>query len=144
MDLAATLELLRERLEPTAQANKAMLQIECPRGLAIRGDAHAVRSAVENVAANALEALQSLGGGGKLALRAERRDGAVELLVAGQRSRHPQPVLNALFSPFSSGHGSTGLGLPIARALARAGGGDLVCTDAGPGRTTFRFTFQAA
>jgi signal transduction histidine kinase len=143
VDLAATLDLLRERLEPTAQANKAMLQIECPRGLAIRGDAHAVRSAVENVAANALEALQSLGGGGKLALRAERRDGAVELLVQDNGPGIPQPVLNALFSPFSSGHGSTGLGLPIARALARAGGGDLVCTDAGPGRTTFRFTFQA-
>src|SRR4051812_21922292 len=41
VDLAATLDLLRERLEPTAKASKAMLQIDCPRGLAIRGDAHA-------------------------------------------------------------------------------------------------------
>jgi signal transduction histidine kinase len=143
VDLAATLDLLRERLEPTAQANKAMLQIECPRGLCIRGDAHAVRSAVENVAANALEALQSLGGGGRLALKAEQRDGRVELLVQDNGPGIPESVLQALFSPFSSGHGSTGLGLPIARALARAGGGDLVCTDASAGRTTFRFTFQA-
>jgi len=144
VDLAATLELLRERLEPTAQANKAMLQIECPRGLAIRGNAHAVRSAVENVAANALEALHSLGSGGRLALKAERRNGVVELLVQDNGPGIPETVLQALFSPFSSGHGSTGLGLPIARALARAGGGDLVCTDPAAGRTTFRFTFQAA
>lgn len=144
VDLAATLDLLRERLEPTAQANKATLVIECPRGLSIRGDAHAVRSAVENVAANALEALQTLGGGGTLALRAEQRNGVVELVVRDNGPGIPEPVLQALFSPFSSGHGSTGLGLPIARALARAGGGDLVCTDPAPGRTTFRFTFQAA
>jgi signal transduction histidine kinase len=144
VDLAATLDLLRERLAPTVQATKAVLQIDCPRGLAIRGDAHAVRSAVENVAANALEALQAAGSGGRLALRARQQDGTVELIVQDDGPGIPEPVHQALFAPFASGHGSTGLGLAIARALARAGGGDLVCTDAAPGRTTFRFTFQAA
>jgi signal transduction histidine kinase len=144
VDLAATLDLLRDRLAPTVQATKAVLQIDCPKGLAIRGDAHAVRSAVENVAANALEALQATGSGGKLALRARQRNGTVELIVQDDGPGIPEPVHQALFAPFASGHGSTGLGLAIARALARAGGGDLVCTDAAPGRTTFRFTFQAA
>ncbi|HTO95545.1 MAG TPA: HAMP domain-containing sensor histidine kinase [Myxococcales bacterium] len=144
VDLAATLDLLRERLAPTVQATKATLQIDCPKGLAIRGDAHAVRSAVENVAANALEALQTGGTGGRLALRARQQDGTVELIVQDDGPGIPEAVHQALFAPFASGHGSTGLGLAIARALARAGGGDLVCTDAAPGRTTFRFTFQAA
>ncbi len=144
VDLFATLEQLRERLQPTAQASRAALQIECPKGLSIRGDAHAVRSAVENVAANALEALQATGSGGRLALRAEQRDGTVELLIQDDGPGIPDTVREALFAPFASGHGSTGLGLAIARALARAAGGDLVCSDASAGRTTFRFTFHAA
>ena len=144
VDLSATLEQLRERLQPTAQASNAVLQIECPKGLSIRGDAHAVRSAVENVAANALEALHGGTRGGRLALRAEQKNGVVELTVQDDGPGIPETVREALFAPFASGHGSTGLGLAIARALARAGGGDLICSDAAAGRTTFRFTFQAA
>lgn len=143
VDLSATLDELRKRLAPTAQATRATLEIDCPRGLAVRGDAHALRSAVENVAANALEALQDRGGGGKLSLKAERRNGNIELVVQDDGPGIPDAVRSRLFTPFSSGHEGTGLGLAIARALARAGGGDLTCTDSGPGRTTFRFTFQA-
>jgi signal transduction histidine kinase len=143
VDLAGTLEELRKRLNPTAQAARAVVHIECPRGLAVRGDAHALRSAVENVAANALEALGSRGAGGRLALRAERRNGQVELVVQDDGPGIPEPLKSRLFTPFSSGHEGTGLGLAIARALTRAGGGELVCTDSAPGRTIFRFTFQA-
>lgn len=142
IDLAAALEELRERLKPTLEATRATVEIDCPRGLAVRGDAHAVRTAVENVAANALEALQSKGTGGRLALRAQQFDGKVELTVQDDGPGIPIDVKTRLFTPFSSGHNGTGLGLAIARALARAGGGDLVCSDAAPGRTTFRFTFQ--
>ena len=144
VDLAGTLEELRQRLNPTLQATRAVLQIECPRGLAVRADAHALRAAVENVAANALEALQSRGGGGTLALRAERRDGVVDLLVQDDGPGITEQQRSRLFAPFSSGHTGLGLGLAIARALARAVGGDLVCADSTAGRTTFRFTFQSA
>ena len=144
VDLAGALEELRQRLTPTLQAARAALEIDCPRGLSVLGDAHALRSAVENVAANALEALQSRGSGGRLALRAERRDGAVDLIVQDDGPGIPDGLKDRLFAPFASGHNGTGLGLPIARALARAGGGDLICTDSAAGRTTFRFTFPSA
>jgi signal transduction histidine kinase len=144
VDLSFTLEELRQRLNPTLQATRAVLEIDCPRGLAVRGDAHALRSAVENVAANALEALQSRGGGGKLALRAQRRDDLVDLMVQDDGPGIAEDLRDRLFAPFASGHNGTGLGLPIARALARAGGGDLICTDSAAGHTTFRFTFQSA
>ncbi len=144
VDLSLTLEELRQRLSPTVSATRATLEIDCPRGLAVRGDAHALRTAVENVAANALEALQSQGGGGRLTLRAESHEHAVDLVVEDDGPGIPQDLRNRLFSPFASGHSGTGLGLAIARALARAGGGDLVCSDSGPGRTTFRFTFPSA
>lgn len=144
VDLAGALEELRERLSPMLRATRAALEIDCPRGLAVRGDAHALRSAVENVAANALEALQGRGTGGKLALRVEQHDGLVELLVQDDGPGIPADVRERLFTPFSSGNEGTGLGLAIARALARAGGGDLVCARSDPGRTTFRFTFRSA
>jgi signal transduction histidine kinase len=67
----------------------------------------------------------------------------VQLTVQDDGPGIPDDLKTRLFTPFSSGHSGTGLGLAIARALARAGGGDLVCTDSAPGRTTFRFTFQA-
>ena len=136
--------MVRERLSPTLQETAAVLHIECPRGLSVRGDAHAVRSAVENVAANALEALHARGPGGKLSLRAARVDGVVELVVQDDGPGVPEQLQPRLFTPFSSGDGGTGLGLAIARALARAGGGDLIFAGSASGRTTFRFTFQAA
>ena len=144
VDLSGTLEELRARLNPTLQASRAQLEIDCPRGLSVRGDAHALRSAVENVVANALEALRSRGGGGKLALRALRRDDLVELVVQDDGPGIPVELRDRLFAPFASGHNSTGLGLPIARALARAGGGELVCDNSTAGHTAFRFTFQSA
>jgi len=144
LDLSGTLELLRGRLTPTALETRAVLRIECPRGLAVHGDAHAVRTAVENVAANALEALQTRGTGGTLLLVAEQRNGAVDLRVQDDGPGIPEHLKSDLFSPFASGHSGTGLGLAIARALARASGGDLVCERSDPGNTTFRFTFQPA
>ncbi len=138
------LELLRGRLAPTVLETRAVLRIECPRGLAVHGDAHAVRTAVENVAANALEALQTRGIGGTLSLVAEQRNGSVDLRIHDDGPGIPEYLKSDLFSPFASGHSGTGLGLAIARALARASGGDLVCEHSDPGNTTFRFTFQPA
>ena len=144
IDLARALEMVRERLTPALQETATVLHIECPRGLSVRGDEHAVRSAVENVAANALEALQARGPGGKLSLRAARKDGTVELVIQDDGPGVPEQLQPRLFTPFASGDGGTGLGLAIARALARAGGGDLVFAGSAGGRTTFRFTFQPA
>jgi len=144
LDLSGALELLRTRLTPSVTATRAVLRIDCPRGLIVHGDSHAVRTAVENVAANALEALKIRGTGGTLELRAEQHDGAVDLWVRDDGPGIPEHLKPELFSPFASGHSGTGLGLAIARALARASGGDLTCEYSEPGNTTFRFTFQAA
>ena len=144
--LENTLEELRGRLSPLAAAANTTLVIECGRELAVQADPLALRSAVENVAANALEAIQRRGEGGTLRLRArapEEQSGMVELLVEDDGPGIPERLRERLFTPFTTGSASgTGLGLAIARALARAGGGDLVCSDWGPGGTTFRFTFQ--
>jgi signal transduction histidine kinase len=144
VDLLAVLEDMKARLSSAASLSRSAVVVECPRGLSVRADSLALRSAVENVAANALEALQARGRGGKLILRARGEDsGRVELLVEDDGPGIPEPVRARLFTPFVSGSsGGTGLGLAIARALARAGGGDLVCADPSPGHTRFRFTFN--
>jgi signal transduction histidine kinase len=142
LDLARTLDELQRRIAAAARAGGTEVLVDCPRGLAVKADALALRSAVENVAANALEALQQNGRGGKLALRGRMVDGVIELLVEDNGPGIPDEVRPRLFTPFSSGRESTGLGLAIARALARAGGGDLTCTDPSAGHTCFRFTFQ--
>ena len=141
LELATALADLQKRIAAAARANGTELIVDCPRGLAVRGDPLALRSAVENVVANALEALQQNGRGGRLALRARQMDGVVELTVEDDGPGIPEEVLPRLFTPFSSGRESTGLGLAIARALARANGGDLTCADPSSGHTCFRFTF---
>ena len=144
LDLSALLDELKARLAQAARASGSSVLVDCPRGLAVRADSLALRSAVENVAANALEALHARGPGGRLTLRA-RGDatGAVELSVEDDGPGIAEPLRARLFTPFVSGSANgTGLGLAIARALARAGGGDLTCAEAHPGCTRFRFTFQ--
>jgi signal transduction histidine kinase len=58
LELASALADLHRRIATAARANGTELFVDCPRGLAVRGDAFALRSAVENVVANSLEALQ--------------------------------------------------------------------------------------
>jgi signal transduction histidine kinase len=139
VDISDALDDVHKRIAGAARAALTEVTLECPRGLLVRADALALRSAVENVVANALEALSARGG--HLSLRARQLDNVVELVIEDDGPGIPERVRSRLFTPFSSGGESTGLGLAIARALARAGGGDLTCSDARPGRTAFRFTF---
>ena len=142
VDLAYALQELQKRVASAARMSGTEIAVDCPRGLAVRADALAVRSAVENVVANALEALQQNGAGGRLSVRARALDGIVELTVEDNGPGIPEEVRSRLFMPFASGRESTGLGLAIARALARASGGELTCIDPREGHTCFRFTFQ--
>ncbi len=144
IDVSPALAEVRQRLLPSALLARTEIVVDCPRELRVRIARLAIRSAVENVAANALEALQSRGRGGRLSLRGRAipLERVVELVVEDDGPGIPDSLRPRLFVPFAASHkGSTGLGLAIARALARAAGGDLVCTDASPGYTQFRFTF---
>jgi signal transduction histidine kinase len=140
IDLSIVLGDFQERIASAARDSGAQVIIECPRGLVVRADPIALRSALENVAANALEALRATRGG-HLVIRAHQTGDLVELTIEDDGPGIPPNIRERLFTPFSSGGGGTGLGLSIARALARAGGGDLVCLAAEPRYTVFRFTF---
>jgi signal transduction histidine kinase len=140
VDLSVILEDLLGRLASAARESGAQVMIDCPRGLLVRADPLALSSAVENVAANALDALRKVRGG-RLSISARQAGELVQLTVEDDGPGIPPALRERLFTPFSSGGTGTGLGLTIARALARAGGGELVCVAAEPRYTVFRFTF---
>ena len=72
-------------------------------------------------------------------------DGTAVIDLADDGPGMPENVLGNLFRPFSSGRkGGTGLGLVIARDIARAHNGDVELASTGAGGTTFRVTLPGA
>jgi two-component system sensor histidine kinase KdpD len=72
----------------------------------------------------------------------------VAITVANDGRSIPVPERERIFDRFYRGAdarqtgGGSGLGLFVARKIARAHGGDLVLADAGPPRVTFRLTIR--
>lgn len=81
----------------------------------------------------------------KLTLSMRKDEGIIYIDVSDTADGLPPKAQENLFKAFaaSSGHGNTGLGLTIAKELARDQGGDLALRDTGPEGTTFTVTFNA-
>jgi len=91
-----------------------------------------------NLIRNAGEALRETGG--VISVSAARAGGSLQIDIADNGPGVPEAVRGKLFEPFASGPGGTGLGLVIARDLARGHGGDLVLLSSRPGGSIFRIT----
>jgi len=96
-------------------------------------------------------ALQHTPPGGVVSLRSERRPEAAVVQVADTGEGIQPGHLERIFERFyrvdgpSAASGGAGIGLTIARGIARAHGGDLTAASAGPGRgATFTVTVPAA
>lgn len=94
-----------------------------------------VRIILENLLGNAIEALQGERAGGQVEVEVEPSGTAVTVRVKDDGPGIPAAVQDDLFEPLATtkAHG-LGLGLPIARALARAMGGELAI-EGGSGKT---------
>lgn len=92
-----------------------------------------------NLARNAVEASE---GSGEVRIAARRSAGAVEVEVADAGPGLAQVAREHLFEPFtgSARPGGVGLGLAIARELARGHGGDLTLVKSDASGTTFRLS----
>jgi signal transduction histidine kinase len=107
-----------------------VVRIESDGPVYANADPTFVRTILENLLDNGLQALQERGGG-SIAIRiASERDHAV-IRVSDDGPALDASARAALFEPLrtTKAHG-LGLGLPIARALARAMSGDLVLDEA--------------
>ncbi|MCC6470528.1 MAG: HAMP domain-containing histidine kinase [Alphaproteobacteria bacterium] len=103
--------------------------------LQISADRDQLYRAISNLARNAMEA-----GAGRIAFKAARTAERVGMIVGDDGPGIPAAAREHLFQPFagSTRRGGTGLGLPIAREVLRAHGGDVTLQESGPGGTRFR------
>ena len=99
-----------------------------------------------NLFRNARQAVEGAGRTtGAVRLSAAHDDGRVRVEVADDGPGVPARVLARLFQPFGGGAspGGSGLGLAVARDLARAHGGELELVRTGAHGATFRLTLPA-
>ncbi len=155
LDLAAVAVTAAERLRPQFDyANVALvIDVDNPPGpLPVRGDSDRLAQVLSNLLGNALGHTPP---SGTVTLRCGRDRAMAFVDVVDTGPGIPDDELERIFERFyrRSGDGEStvgplragrGIGLTIARSLARAQGGDVVASSAGPGRgATFRMTIPS-
>lgn len=154
LDLTEVAVAASERLRPQFEHEQVTLVADTAEAaLVVRGDRDRLTQVVTNLLGNALGHTPS---GGTVMVR-PGRDGAMAWIdVTDTGSGVPPEELERIFERFYRGPDGTsppgrsvragrGIGLTIARSLARAHGGDVVASSAGPMTgATFRVTIPLA
>lgn len=107
------------------------------------------RTAMRRALRNLMENAQRYGGNVHVVV--QQRDGIAQVSIADQGPGIPEKELEAVFNPFtrletsrSRETGGIGLGLPIARAIFRAHGGDVTLSNRSAGGLNARVTMPVA
>ena len=135
VDLAPVLAAFVEHRRRSMPGGGESLELSCPGSLPSVGNAGAVQTILENLADNAFKyGARSL----RLLASGDARHATLQVHDDGEGFEPSRA--EDLFLPFHrdssvrvAGRHGTGLGLPIARSLAREMGGDLVATSEGCG-----------
>ena len=112
-------------------------QTSIPENLEIDADPDHIFRILQNLGRNAAQAMHTHG---RICIEASRSGPIVTIDIIDDGPGIAESVRNNLFQPFagSTSEGGSGLGLSIARDLARAHGGDLRLLYTGPNGTAFR------
>lgn len=132
VDLAA---LVRDTVD-ALETGGVKIEVAGMRSLDVVADPRRVRQAIENLVANAIKATPKTGTI-TVAVKVETRAGSAVAVVTVRDDGPgiPHELRTRLFVRFAAGHDSVGLGLGLylAREIARAHGGD-VAVDSEPGK----------
>lgn len=145
MDLAALCRTIADEAADARPEKAEAIDYQGPDRLALRARPVALKRAIANLVNNAM----AYGGAARLRLWPAER-GMVRLTIDDDGPGIPPHELEAVFAPFRRLEGSrnretggTGLGLPIARNILRAHGGDVVLRNRGGGGLTAVVTLPA-
>lgn len=142
VDLAAILQTVADDASDAGQ----QVAIDVPRTLVVRGRHLALKRALVNLVGNALK----YGGGAEIAAKKSGTEVTIDITDNGPGI--PDDRLETVFSPFyrldnarSSRSDGYGLGLTVARTVARAHGGDVTLANRAEGgiRATMRLPLAA-
>jgi histidine kinase len=136
VDLAGLVEGVADRLRPQYQAKGVELLVQPGAAIEISADPQRIGQVVTNIIGNALLYTPS---GGRVEVRSTRAEGKAVVTVADSGAGIAAADLPHVFERFYRGSqqdqaGGTGIGLTIARGIARAHGGDVIAESAGEGR----------
>ena len=126
---------------------RGVVTLRVPKGLrqvAVRGDRIRLEQILINLLQNALDAVQGAKDG-RIVVEGAREGDTVRLSVIDNGPGVPAEIADTLFTPFTSAkEGGLGLGLAIARDIAREFGGDIAHAPAPGGGAAFRLSLRAA
>jgi len=127
LDLVNLADLVRAEINALGFAHPGCrFRCELPDEALVRADEELVRRALSNLFENAIQH----GGGGVIVVAMTRADDYLTVSVRNAGSLIPIELREQIFLPFFRAHPASGapgfgLGLPLARAVARAHGGDV-------------------
>jgi signal transduction histidine kinase len=120
---------------PLAAEDGLEVRMECEQPVQASADEGYVRTILENLVDNSMHSLRVAGGPGRITIRVASEDGRAVARVSDSGPALAPGVRDALFEPLrTTKTQGLGLGLPIARALARSMRGDL-SLDEGAGKS---------
>ena len=132
------------QFESVAFERGCELECEIQEGINVEGDANRLSKAVSTLVENALKYVDE---GGRVDVRLTRAGRNAQLVITNTGSVISEEDLPHIFDRFyrtdkarTSGAGGFGLGLAIAREIAREHGGDIACKSDAASGTTFTMT----
>lgn len=140
--LTELLEGAQNALTPILEAGQALTVETVPTACMIDGNRESLAGALVNLVNNAL---QAAGPTARVRITAEVQTGALLIHVQDNGPGVDKALRERIFEPFfTSRTDGTGLGLAVARSVARAHGGELILSDSRPGHTTFTLRLTPA
>lgn len=141
-DLAPLLDELDGLLSPQAKRQKTVLEVESESPLTVAGYRDRLKQAILNLALNALEAL---GEGGRLTLRARRDGSSARLEVIDDGPGIPEEIRDRVFDMhFSTKTRGTGIGLHVTRSVIESHQGTISFQSESGDGTRFNLTIPLA